>query len=392
MKPKILYIHEKLGFSGGAEKYIFLTSSYLKSHFDCELLFSSRTGNQEQQFQENFKSVCQTDFEIEATQNLFDKTQPQLIFLQKCSNPSIIKQCIDSGIPTVRMMHDHELYCLRKSKYFPISREICPYKAGLCCLVPGLAFLGKDEQGAWCLRNPHYFDHKKLVKLDQQCSAFFVASRYMKKELITQGYPENKIHIFPPVEPFSIDVAADFSKNQLLYVGQLLRGKGLDCLLNALQKVKTDFKLKVLGDGPFLQECQKLTNDLGLDKKVEFHGFVPHDQMTQFYAKASCGVVPSVWPEPFGMVGLEFMKHSLPVVAFDSGGISDWLHDGENGYLVPHMDIAKMAERIDQLLSNKPFAKQMGKKGREIITKDFNFESHMNKMVSAFNEMTNNSL
>ena len=60
-----------------------------------------------------------------------------------------------------------------------------------------------------------------------------------------------------------------------------------------------------------------------------------------------------MWPEPIATIGLEVMRYALPVVAFDSGGIKDWLHNGVNGYLVPWMDIDRYAARIDELLENK---------------------------------------
>ena len=53
-----------------------------------------------------------------------------------------------------------------------------------------------------------------------------------------------------------------------------------------------------------------------------------------------------MWSEPFGLVGLEGMAHAKPVVAFDVGGVSDWLVDGENGFLVPRGDVDAMAAAI----------------------------------------------
>ena len=82
-------------------------------------------------------------------------------------------------------------------------------------------------------------------------------------------------------------------------------------------------------------------------------GYVPRAELWQHYLDATVFAMSSVWPEPFGMVGPEAMRWGLPVVAFDAGGIREWLTDGENGFLVPWMNTQQYASRIEQLLSNK---------------------------------------
>src|SRR5206468_9555238 len=66
-----------------------------------------------------------------------------------------------------------------------------------------------------------------------------------------------------------------------------------------------------------------------------------------YFRECSLVVMSSVWPEPFGMAGIEAMRYGLPVVAFDAGGIREWLLDGHNGYLVPWMDRATYAARVE---------------------------------------------
>ena len=71
-------------------------------------------------------------------------------------------------------------------------------------------------------------------------------------------------------------------------------------------------------------------------------------------------VVPSRWPEPFGMVGIEAMARGRPVVAFANGGIPDWLDDGNTGFLVPAADITRMTSSIQALIDDVSLAARMG--------------------------------
>jgi len=71
-------------------------------------------------------------------------------------------------------------------------------------------------------------------------------------------------------------------------------------------------------------------------------------------------------------------------VAFDAGGIKDWLLDGENGYLVPWMDRAKFATRIDQLLNDKPLAKKLGEAGLKLVSERYDFETYIGDLEKMF--------
>jgi glycosyltransferase involved in cell wall biosynthesis len=78
------------------------------------------------------------------------------------------------------------------------------------------------------------------------------------------------------------------------------------------------------------------------------------------------------------------MRCGLPVVAFDAGGISEWLLDGENGLLVPWMDRGAFAASVDLLLSNKDLAKRLGKNGRRLAHERFNFEGYIGQLDRLF--------
>jgi len=95
-------------------------------------------------------------------------------------------------------------------------------------------------------------------------------------------------------------------------------------------------------------------------------------------------VVSSVWPEPFGAVGLEGMRYGLPVVAFDAGGIKEWLIDGCNGFLIPWMDRAAFAAKVEQLLRDKPLARELGEHGRRAIAEHYEFSKYIDGLEELF--------
>jgi glycosyltransferase involved in cell wall biosynthesis len=114
---------------------------------------------------------------------------------------------------------------------------------------------------------------------------------------------------------------------------------------------------------------------------------VQPEQLQAFYRECSVVAVSSVWPEPIATIGLEAMRYALPVVAFDAGGISDWLMDGQNGFLVPWMDRARFARRLEQLLGDKQLARVMGERGLELATERFNFDRYIQELEATLAEV-----
>ena len=80
------------------------------------------------------------------------------------------------------------------------------------------------------------------------------------------------------------------------------------------------------------------------------------------------------------------MAHGLPAVAFDVGGVSDWLSDGETGALVPRKDTPALARALEGYLSDPNLAAAHGAKGRETVTRRFRPEYHIGRLLEIFGE------
>ena len=392
MTARLLFVHETYGRLAGAEQNILVTAPRLAQTFDLAFLHWQRSGRDEADFDTLFRRRYQVPFDQsdnavrERTQQVLEQEQPDLVYVHKCISVGLLQALCDSGLPLVRMEHDHDIYCMRSYKYFPWTRRICRRRAGWHCVFPCLAFMRRDRtRGRFGIKYVSYRRQRELIRLNQRFDAIFVVTRYMRDELIRQGFDPARIHIFPPVpKPRTEPFESTFSdRNLIVYAGQIVRGKGVDCLIRAMALLKQPARLVVLGGGSHRPFCEKLVRTLGLADRVRFPGFVSQEQLADYYSNATMVVVPSVWPEPIATVGLEVMRYGLPVVAFDSGGISDWLNDGQNGFLVPWMDVEAMADRMDRLLADKKTARRMGACGRELVNSQFDFNDYINSLTTA---------
>ena len=113
--------------------------------------------------------------------------------------------------------------------------------------------------------------------------------------------------------------------------------KGADYLLRALphasKKLGRSLALTVAGDGPDRAKLEGLARQLNVE--VEFAGWVGGEQKMSLMRDADLVAVPSLWPEPFGLVGIEAGCLGTPSVGYAVGGIPDWLISGRTGELAP---------------------------------------------------------
>ncbi len=388
---KILYVHECFGSLGGAEANVFIVAGELgRRGHDVGILHGPGTGKNEDRWRE----ALPTRFELDAksprdsVRAALSTFQPDAVYVHKMDDLEVIGALVESGAPLVRMVHDHDIYCMRSYKYNYFSRKICTRSASLACVFPCLACVVKSD-GGFPLKWVSYRKKKREIKLNHSFDRMCVVTTFMRDELLKNGFDPARIEIHPPVpRPGEEGLRSKFSdRNLIIYAGQIIRGKGVDLLLRALAKLKEPFECIILGDGNHRAECERLSGELGLVDRVRFKGFIPQEELKAYYQDCSVVALSSVWPEPIATIGLEVMRYALPVVAFDAGGIKDWLKDGENGFLVPWMDVEAYAQRIDQLLADKSLARRMGEAGLEFVSAQYDFEGYLTGLENLFKKV-----
>jgi len=114
-----------------------------------------------------------------------------------------------------------------------------------------------------------------------------------------------------------------------------------------------------------------------------FTGWVSGDARVDLIRRASVVAVPSLWPEPFGLSGLEAGIHGVPAVAFDVGGIREWLRDGVNGVLVRERgDAIAMGRALAAVLGDAAALRRLGE-GATTIARELSIEAHLARIEPA---------
>jgi glycosyltransferase involved in cell wall biosynthesis len=142
----------------------------------------------------------------------------------------------------------------------------------------------------------------------------------------------------------------------VVFLGRMTSLKGGDVLIRAVARASADLgrpiRLVMAGDGPQRTEWQQQA--VNLEVAADFPGWLDSPARMTLLAEAAVLAVPSIWPEPFGLVGLEAAARGVPAVAFDTGGIRQWLHHDVSGLLVPPAGgFRAMAEAVTAILSDR---------------------------------------
>lgn len=265
--------------------------------------------------------------------------QPDVLFAHGSRSPDL-EEALLERYPAVLFGHDYYGTCATATKChsFPQPRP-CTRTFGPACLLLHYPRRcgGLNPLKMWSSYRLQGRRHAFLSRYD----AIAVASGHMREEFLRHGVDGDRLHLIPlassggAVDP-SPPALRPFT-NRVLFVGQLTGTKGGSFLVRALpiasRALGRTLTLGMVGSGRDRDELERLARGQGTP--VEFPGWVDTDRRIAMMRAADVLAVPSVWPEPFGLVGLEAGSLGLPAVGFAVGGIPDWLVPGTSGELAP---------------------------------------------------------
>ena len=383
---KILHINNFYHKAGGTEIYIDRVSRQLENlGHNVSILYgvpapsNTEVINCNSIFLSNVHSSGDYTI-INSAMKIIEREKFDIVYLHNVFNTVLIDNLLKI-LPVLKFVHEHSLYCPGGAKYLRLIKKKCnlKYHPVRCFLMAYLTHCAPVNPVR--LRNRISQSSNDLT-IGRTFNSFLVFSQAMRENLKINGIEDEKITVTNHfTSPISNKGNKDFS--MLLYVGRISREKGVDYLLKVLEGLKTNYRLVIIGDGYYLPNIKRLANQLEIINRVEFKGWLSESELSDYYSRAAVLIFPSLWPEPFGISGIEAMAHGIPVVAFNTGAVSEWLIDNETGFLVETGDIIGMRKKVELLLHNTKLAFDMGVKGKTRVEKYFTIERHIRDLFNA---------
>lgn len=338
------------GFAGGLEKFVWDRARGLRERgHSVRLIHGQQPGRDCARYQEAFSSAYATG-DTKALHGL------DVVLVQRASRCEELQWL--GKTPAIVFSHDHDLTCVRSHRYLPLNQAPCDRSPGAGCVANGCVIVRDRASRAYALKVVNPFALKQDTLALSERYMLVACSEYVRERLIDAGVKEHRvvaIHSVPAPPSVAIERVSPV-RPTLLVIGSLLRGKGVDLVIDALQWLPSNVRLKIVGDGPERATLENMA--LRYDaSRIEFVGAVSPERVETEIDRASIVVVASRWPEPYGMTGLEAMQRGCPVVAARHGGIVEWLCDGHGAEGFAPGNSQSLADAIRRVLA-EPLASE----------------------------------
>ncbi len=344
---------------------------------------------------------CASEIGIPRALAALESWRPNVIYVNSMNDLAAAARIVECA-PAVLFAHAYYGTCISGNKMFSAPRpRPCARRFGWRCFIQYYPHRcgGLNPLRMW---DDYQKQSARLALLDRY-AAILTASAHMRAEFVRQGLPPQRVHalrlpLAPARFPRPLDTEtaqATPAKNRelrLLFVGRMTRLKGgpimLDALALAAASLGRPLKATFVGDGPARMQWERKSRRVqaaNTNLNLEFSGWLNSVSLDQLMRDSDLLVMPSTWPEPFGLVGPEAGLCGLPAAAFAVGGIPEWLSDGINGHLASGdpPSAAGLARAIIECVRDPAELARLSNGARELSNR-FNLDAHVDALLAIF--------
>ena len=330
-------------------------------------------------------------FDVESCKSLFDdifkieeipNTQFDLVIIHKILSMKILRKLLlRYSTKAVLFIHDHEYYCPRQWKYFPISHTPCHlnYNFLRCALCGMVKRFSSWKTGIIGELGEKFIDFQDRLDLLRRFPHIAVISQTMRDTLLCNNFSLETLHVIQPyiIQPDTPPKHQNSDAPLIIFAGDLLFPNGCDIFINTIAQLKHNFRAKVIGDGKQLKKLRRLAEAKGISSKVQFCGKLTHAEYTKTLLEADILLYPTRWLVPFPMPVVEAAANATPCVAFNCGSISETILNDVTGILVKPNDMAEFLNATEKLLDDFELRRTLGDNAQRFVSGRFNAEQYI---------------
>ncbi len=319
--------------------------------------------------------------------------KPDVLYINGLHDVSTANRLVDVA-PSVTFVHTYIGTCISGTKTHMSPQPVaCARQFGAACLA--LYFPrrcgGHNPVTMWQLYREQ---SDRLVSLGRQ-AAVVTHSEHMKNELALHGISARVI-AYPVSMPEACGTQRS-PKIDLLFAGRMDTVKGGNLLLDALPQIRRELnqplRVQFSGDGRVRSQWErhaKRVQNRDPQLSISFPGWCDEAELSAHMQNARLLAVPSVWPEPFGSVGMGAARYGVPAAAFAVGGIPQWLHDGVNGHLASARPptAAGLADAAVRCLRDPDHYDALSRGARQMAAR-FTMDRHLPELTKVFEQVVN---
>jgi glycosyltransferase involved in cell wall biosynthesis len=279
---------------------------------------------------------------------------------------SVVDAVKSMGFPIVYTCHDYRLIC-PFSTLLKRSGDICK-KSRFICLA-----------------------YRELVKkiINGKIDVVLTPSKFLLDLHTKNGFfMSDKTAVLPlGIEMGAREVDIRYTVNnefiRFLYVGMLVKHKGVHILINAFRKITSEnVFLEIVGDGPYEKELKKLAEG---DRRILFQGKKPNDELPKFYKNATMSIVPSVWYDNSPLVIYESLREGTPVISSNMGGMPELITEGYNGFLFEAGNVEQLRILLEYAIDNPSDINKL-RANAIVSVKKFDMKEHVDNLVQVYRD------
>jgi glycosyltransferase involved in cell wall biosynthesis len=296
-------------------------------------------------------------------------------------SPSVYVALVKAGIPTIQAVYNYRLVCPSAELF--TEGQICERCLSGNTIHAVIHRCYRDDyfESAWYASVIGW--HRYTRTFANDITSFMVPDNFLGSKLSQGGIPEGKIWTNP--NPFFVNEYTPNTRHQgyVLFVGRLVRQKGILTLLKAMEYAGNKCRLVVVGRGDLEGFIQHSLKSSHMAERIEFLGTLWGKEVDQLIENCAAVIIPSEWYDNLPMILCRANALGKPVIASRINGIPEYVQEGVNGFLFEPGNAIVLADHIDRVMNLSDWEyQQFSSRSRRFAEDTLDYSNHYRNLMN----------